>query len=85
MWFWHPSKEEIENWVESNEKEFTEQENRNPRLSVEDWLQRYIFIDLHEIFFSTFPSKLHAWLSRLAKNKTSTRSDKTVEWTLEAI
>ena len=81
MWFWNPSKEEIENWVEAKEKEFTEQENRNLRLFAKDWLQRYIFNDLHEIFFTTFPSELHAWLSRLAENKTSTRSDRPVEWT----
>lgn len=85
MWFWHPSKEEIKNWIESKEKEFAKQENRNPRLSIEDWLQRYVFIDLHEIFFTTFPSKLHAWLLRLAERKTSTHSDRPTEWTPEAI
>ena len=85
MWFWHPSKEEIENWVELKEKEFAKKENRNPRLSVEDWLQTYIFTNLHEIFFATFPSELHAWLSRLAESKTSTRSDRPTEWNLEMI
>lgn len=29
---------EIKNWVEEKEKEFTEQENRNRRLSTKDWL-----------------------------------------------
>ena len=85
MWFWHPSKEEIEKWVEVKEKEFTEKENINPRLSTEDWLQRYIFTDLHEIFFATFPSELHAWLSRLVENKNSTHSDRPMEWTPEVI
>ena len=28
MWFWNPSKEEIENWVEMKEKEFAEQEKK---------------------------------------------------------
>ena len=69
MWFWHPSKEEIEKWVQSKEREFAEQENKNPRLSIEEWLQRYIFTDLHEIFFATFPIELHEWISRLAENK----------------
>ena len=85
MWFWHPSKEEIKNWVEAKEKEFAEQENRKPRLFIEDWLQRYIFSDIHKVLFATFPTELHAWLSRLAENKTSTRSDKPAEWTLELI
>ena len=57
MWFWHPSKEEIESWVKAKEKEFAEKENINPRLSTEDWLQRYLFTNLHENFFATFPSR----------------------------
>ena len=65
MWFWHPSKEEIENWVEAKEKEFTEQENKKPRLSAKDWLHRYFFYDIHEIFFASFPIELspvnHGW------------------------
>ena len=85
MWFWNPSKEEIENWVEAKEKVFVEKENKNPRFSVEDWLQRYIFIDLHEIFFANFPSELHAWLSRLVESETSTHSDRPMEWTPEVI
>ena len=85
MYFWHPSKAEIHKWVESKEKEFAERENINHRLSVEDWLQRYIFIDLHEIFFATFPIELHAWLSRLAKNETFSRSVRPTEWTPKAI
>ena len=85
MWFWNPWKEEIENWVEPKEKEFVEQENRNPRLSTEDWLQRYLFSDIHEVFFATFPTELHAWLSRLAENKTFNRSDRPTEWTLKVI
>ena len=85
MWFWYPSKEEIENWVEVKEKEFAKKENINPRLSIEDQLQRYIFTDLHEIFFATFPCELNAWLSRLVERKTSTLSDRLEEWTSEVI
>ena len=57
-------------WVESKKKYFAERENINPHVSVEDWLQRYIFTDLHEILFATFPIELHAWLSRLTENET---------------
>ena len=85
MWFWHPSEEEIENGVDTKEKEFVEEENKNNILSIEDWLQRYLFIDLHKIFFTTFPSELHAWLLRLAERETSTHSDRPMEWTLEVI
>ena len=85
MWFWNPSKEEIENWVEAKEKEFAEQENKNPRISIERWLQRYISSDIHEISFSTFPIELHVWLSRLAKNETFSHSDRPMKWTPELI
>ena len=86
MYFWNPSKEEIQQWVESKEKEFAERENRNPQLSVEDWLLRYLFTDLHEIFFATFPSELYAWLSRLAQNNaTFIPRLRPTEWTPEAI
>ena len=84
-WFWNPSKEEIENWVEAKEREFVEQENINPRISAKDWLQRYIFSDIHEVFFATFFTVLHAWLSRLAEYETFSRSDIPAEWTLELI
>ena len=85
MWFWHPLKEEIENWVEAKEKEFVEKENRNVRILTKKWLQRYVFSDIHEIFFATFPTELHAWLSRLAKNETFSHSDRLAKWTLELI
>ena len=85
MCFWNPSKEEIQKWVESKEKEFTERENRNPRLSVEDWLQRYIFTNLHESFLAMFPIELHAWLSRLVENEAFDRSLRPTKWTPEVI
>ena len=85
MWFWNPSKEDIKVFLESKEKEFVEKENRNPKLSREDQLERYVFFDLDKVFFATFPTELHASLSRLTENKTSSHSDKLAEWTPEAI
>ena len=38
MFCWHPTKEELNQWVESKEREFAEKENKSPRLSTEDWL-----------------------------------------------
>ena len=52
---------------------------------IENWLQRYIFLDIDKIFFATFPIKLHAWLSRLAKNETFSHSDKPAKWSPELI
>lgn len=86
MWFWHPSKEEIENWVEAKEKEFVEQEKSNTRLSLQKIGYRGMFFsDIHEVFFATFYIELHSWLSRLAENETSTHSDRPTDWTPEVI
>ena len=50
MFCWHPTKEELNHWVESKEREFAEKENKSPRLSTKDWLQKHIFTVLHVIF-----------------------------------
>ena len=63
MQFWYPTKKEIQDWLETKETEFAEKENINPRLSIEAWLDKYIFTDEHEVFFASLPSELHEWLS----------------------
>jgi hypothetical protein len=35
--------------------EFARQENMNPQMSDKQWMQRYVYTDLHEIFFGEFP------------------------------
>ena len=65
---WHPELSEIKAWFVTKAKEFVETENRNPNHDSEAWLQKYIYIDLHKVFFATVPSELHSWLARLADN-----------------
>ena len=65
MFCWHSTKEELNHWFESKEREFAEKGNKSPRLSTEDWLQKYIYTDLHMIFFATYGNKLYDWLSKL--------------------
>ena len=69
MQFWYPNKKEIQDWLEKKETEFAEKENRNPRVSTEAWLDKYIFTNEHEIFFASLPSELHEWLSKLVETK----------------
>ena len=85
MWLWHPELSEIDAWFESKTKEFVERENRNPNCDSESWLQKYIYTYVHEIFFSTFPSKLHLWLARLVACSAHVKSDKPMEWNHEAV
>jgi hypothetical protein len=76
MWLWHPKLSEIDAWFETKTKEFTETENRYPNRDSELWLQKYIYIDIHEVFFATFPSELHLWLARLVDCSGHVQSDK---------
>ena len=85
MWLWHSKLSEIDAWFEAKTKEFTKKENRNPNHNTEVWLQKYIYIDVHEVFFATFPSELHSWLSRLARCSAHVQSDKPMEWNHEAV
>jgi hypothetical protein len=63
---WFRSKTEIQKWIEDREKDFVEAQNKNPNLSTEDWLGRYVFTDIHEIFFGGICKELYEWLARLA-------------------
>jgi hypothetical protein len=66
--FWRMTKKEIVEWMERKEQEFSQKENRNPWMSDEQWLQRYVCTELHEIFFGEFFIILTKWLERLVEN-----------------
>jgi hypothetical protein len=53
-----PSKTEIQKWIEDQERDFAEAQNKNPKLSTKDWLQRYIFTNIHEILFGGIHQEL---------------------------
>jgi hypothetical protein len=55
------TKEEIGWWLETKESEFSRDKNKNLRIIWEKWLERYVFIDLHEIFFVDFLIVLVEW------------------------
>lgn len=67
MWGpWRPTKKEIEKWIDQKFHNFAAQENRNLCVPKEDWLQRYLYIDEHEVFFCTLSCELYKWLAKLA-------------------
>jgi NADH:ubiquinone oxidoreductase subunit len=76
MWLWHPELTVIDAWFETKTKEFAEKENRKPNRDSEAWLQKYIYIDVHEVFFTTIPLELHSWLARLVDCSGHVHSDK---------
>jgi hypothetical protein len=46
----------------------------NPNISIEDWLERHIFTDIHEILFGGIYQELYEWLARLADTQFEVRS-----------
>jgi hypothetical protein len=76
-----PSKTEIQKWIEDQEKDFVEAQNKNPNLSIEDFLGRYIFTDIHEIFFGGIHKELYEWIARLEDTQFKIISKPLVVWT----
>ena len=57
--FWRPSVKEIGDWIEGTYLIFAIQENKDPRRSSNEFLQRYIFFYVYEIFFGSIHIELH--------------------------
>ena len=64
--FWHPTKPKILDWVDQKAREFAQEESSGSQLNLGEWLGRYIYSGIHEIFFSEFPIILYEWLVRLS-------------------
>ena len=65
--------------------EFVVQENRNPQLSKEEWLYFYLYTEIQEILFASFPSELYKWMAKLADSQGRCRLDKPIMWTPELV
>jgi hypothetical protein len=85
MSMWFPSKTEFQKWIEDQEKDFTEAQNKNPNLSTEDLLEKYIFTNIHEIFFGGIHRELYKWLTRLADTQFDIRYRPPMVWMLALI
>ena len=82
---WHPTKKQIEDWMESKMLVFAQKERKRSSLSAEGWLDQYIYFDIHEIFFAEFPIVLHEWLSRLETRQTNFQRREAVGWSAQLI
>ena len=83
--FWNSNQLEIEGWFDLKLREFTEAENKNPKLSMGDWLDRYIYNGPHECFFCEFIVLLHEWLENFSKKKKNFQGLEPTSWTPELI
>ena len=48
-------------------------------------MERYLYTEIHEIFFSSFPSELYEWIAKLAYIQARCRLDKPIMWTPELV
>ena len=77
---WHPIKKEIVDWLESKMLAFVQEESIGSQLSTKNWVDEYIYSDIHEIFFTEFPIVLHDLFSRLATCHKNFQRREAVEW-----
>jgi hypothetical protein len=67
--------------IEKKELELAQEDNINPKVTPCKYLDKYVFSDLHEIFFCDFPHVLQEWILRLKDNHTTNHIRK-IEWNL---
>ena len=82
---WNPTKKEIAEWLDKKLHEFMTQENMNLRLTKEEWLDCYLYTEIHEIFFSSFPTELYEWIAKLADKRGRWKLDGPIVWTPELV
>ena len=70
---WNPTKVEIEIWLRTKEIKFSQKDNINPRVTPHKYVEKYVFTDLHEVFFCDFPHLLQEWILRLKDNHSTNR------------
>ena len=85
LYHWNPTKKGIEDWLDRKIHEFMAQENTNLRLSKEEWLDYYLYTEIHEIFFASLPTELYEWIMKLADSQGRCKLDKPIVWTPELV
>jgi hypothetical protein len=74
------SQEEIQDWLTTKEHEFSQWENQGLNVNVKRWKEKYIYTDMHEIFFLEFSCLLYEWLKRHTIANTSLRPQEPMVW-----
>ena len=54
-------------------------------LTAEKWKNKYIFLEIYEIFFINFAIELQEWLARLVYFEKCWKDKRIMQWTLEPI
>jgi hypothetical protein len=61
-------KVEIQRWLRTKELKFVQKDNINPKFTPCQYLDKYVFSDLHEVFLCEFMHLLQEWLFGLKYN-----------------
>ena len=85
LYHWNPTKKEIGDWLDRKIHEFAAQKNKNSWLTKKQWLDRYLYTEIHEIFFFSFPIELYEWITKLADNQGRWKLDGPIVWTPELV
>jgi len=67
--------------LEIKEQDFARQDNMNPRMSDRQWMERYVYTDLHENLFGEFQIILTKWLEILVEKTRIFRATTSRNWT----
>jgi hypothetical protein len=72
-------------WLEREEREFSQKENKNPHMGDKQWMERYAYRELHEFFFDEFLIIVTEWLEILVKNNGSYQTTMSRNWNLDLV
>lgn len=65
--------------------EFAAQENKNTWLLKEEWLDYYMYAEIHEIFFTYFPIELYEWITKLVDSQGRCKLNNPIVWIPELV
>jgi hypothetical protein len=51
---WNTTKEEIERCLKTKEHKFEQKDKKKPKLTPRKYIDKYMFSELHEVFFCYF-------------------------------
>jgi hypothetical protein len=77
---WYPSWEEIQYWLTLKEEYISWRETQGLIADMEHWKNKYIYTDMHEIFFVEFPCLFYEWLKRKTSTNIDLRTQEPLVW-----
>jgi hypothetical protein len=77
---WYPFGEEVQYWPTAKEHDFSLRETQGLRVNVKQWKEKYIYTNMHKLFFVEFPCLLYEWMKKKTARNCSLWLLKPVVW-----